>query len=76
VRTSIKELVDTVIELTQFRQVPRYEPAGLTFVKNRIGSPERAIAELGFKAQVPLCEGLQKLISWRSELKRKVAARS
>jgi len=76
VRTSIKELVDTVIELTQFRQVPRYEPAGLTFVKNRIGSPERAIAELGFKAQVPLCEGLQKLISWRSELKQKVAARS
>ena len=76
VRTSIKELVDMVIELTQFRQVPRYEPAGLTFVKNRIGSPERAIAELGFKAQVPLCEGLQKLISWRSELKRKVAARS
>jgi len=76
VRTSIKELVDMVIELTQFRQVPRYEPAGLTFVKNRIGSPERAIAELGFKAQVPLCEGLQKLISWRSELKQKVAARS
>ena len=76
VRTSIKELVYTVIELTQFRQVPRYEPAGLTFVKNRIGSPERAAAELGFKAQVQLREGLQKLISWRSELKRKVAARS
>ena len=76
VRTSIKELVDMVIELTQFRQVPRYEPAGLTFVKNRIGSPERAAAELGFKAQVQLREGLQKLISWRSELKRKVAARS
>ena len=76
VRTSIKELVDMVIELTQFRQAPRYEPAGLTFVKNRIGSPERASAELGFKAQVQLREGLQKLISWRSELKRKVAARS
>lgn len=76
VRTSIKELVYTVIELTQFRQVPRYEPAGLTFVKNRIGSPERAAAELGFKAQVQLREGLQKLISWRSELKQKVAARS
>jgi UDP-glucose 4-epimerase len=76
VRTSIKELVDTVIELTQSRQVPRYEPAGLTFVKNRIGSPERAAAELGFKAQVQLREGLQKLISWRSELNQNVAARS
>jgi len=76
VRTSIKELVDMVIELTQSRKAPRYEPAGLTFVKNRIGSPARATAELGFKAQVQLREGLQKLISWRSELKRNVGARS
>src|SRR5215470_12353138 len=58
VRTSIKELVDMVIELTQSRKAPRYEPAGLTFVKNRIGSPARATAELGFKAQVQLREGL------------------
>ena len=65
-RTSIKELAEMVIELTQFRQAPRYEPAGLTFVKNRIGSPERAAAEIGFKAQVQLREGLQKLIAWRS----------
>jgi UDP-glucose 4-epimerase len=78
VRTSIKELVDIIIELTQFRQAPRYEPAGLTFVKNRIGSPERATADLGFKSQVELREGLQKLITWRAEQKRRVplAARS
>jgi UDP-glucose 4-epimerase len=75
VRTSIKELVEIVLELTQFRQAPRYEPAGLTFVKNRIGSPKRAAEELGFKAHVELREGLQKLIWWRSEQKHQLAAR-
>jgi UDP-glucose 4-epimerase len=78
VRTSIKELVDIIIELTQFRVAPRYEPAGLTFVKNRIGSPKRAEAELGFSSQVALRDGLLKLITWRAEQKRQaaVAARS
>jgi UDP-glucose 4-epimerase len=76
VRTSIKELVDMVIELTQFRLAPRYEPAGLTFVRNRIGSPKRAQAELGFSSQVDLRDGLQKLITWRAERKRQAGARS
>ena len=74
VRTSIKELVDMILTLTQFRQAPRYEPGGLTFVKNRIGSPERAAADLGFKSRVELREGLQKLIAWRSEHKGRLAA--
>src|SRR3984893_18208636 len=71
VRTSIKELVDMITELTQFRQAPRYEPAGLTFVKNRLGSPHRAQAELGFSSQVQLRDGLQKLITWRADQKRR-----
>jgi UDP-glucose 4-epimerase len=76
-RTSIKELVDMIIELTQFRLAPRYEPAGLTFVKNRIGSPKRAEAELGFSSQVDLRDGLLKLMTWRAEHKRiGVAVRS
>jgi len=73
-RTSIKELVDMIIELTQFRLAPRYEPAGLTFVKNRIGSPKRAEAELGFSSQVDLRDGLLKLMTWRAEQKRRVGA--
>jgi len=76
VRTSIKELVDIVVTLTQFRQPARYEPGGLTFVKNRIGSPERAAKDLGFRSQVALRDGLERLISWRSEQKRKTAARA
>jgi UDP-glucose 4-epimerase len=73
-RTSIKELVDMIIELTQFRLAPRYEPAGLTFVKNRIGSPKRAEAELGFSSQVGLRDGLLKLMTWRAEQKRRVGS--
>jgi UDP-glucose 4-epimerase len=74
VRTSIKELVDMILELTQFRHAPRYEPGGLTFVKNRIGSPKRATADLGFTSGVDLREGLQKLITWRAEHKGRLAA--
>src|SRR5262249_2774373 len=74
VRTSIKELVDMILTLTQFRQAPHYEPGGLPFVKNRIGSPERAAADLGFTSRVELREGLQKLITWRSEHKGRLAA--
>ena len=73
-RTSIKELVDMIIELTQFRLAARYEPAGLTFVKNRIGSPKRAEAELGFSSQVNLRDGLLKLMTWRAEQKRRIGA--
>jgi UDP-glucose 4-epimerase len=42
-----------------------YEPAGQTFVTNRIGDPKKAIDELGFKYQVELEEGLKELIAWR-----------
>jgi UDP-glucose 4-epimerase len=73
-RTSIKELVDMIIELTQFRLAPRYEPAGLSFVKNRIGSPKRATAELGFSSQVNLRDGLLKLMAWRAEQKCRAGA--
>lgn len=44
-----------------------YEPQGLSFVKNRVGSPARATAELGFTAEVPLEEGMQRLIAWRRQ---------
>jgi UDP-glucose 4-epimerase len=70
VRTSIKGLVEMLLELKQFRQAPRYEPAGLTFVKNRIGCPNRAAHELGFTSEVDLRKGLLNLIAWRDRHKR------
>jgi UDP-glucose 4-epimerase len=64
-RTSIKELAEMVMRLTGTNRPLQYEPAGLTFVKNRIGSPVRAKREIGFAAGIGLEEGLQALIAWR-----------
>jgi UDP-glucose 4-epimerase len=75
VRTSIKELAELVLEITKSDQKIQYEPAGLTFVKNRIGSPKRAKEEIGFEAKVDLREGLERLIAWRAAHKEEVAVR-
>jgi UDP-glucose 4-epimerase len=75
VRTSLRELADLVLEITGSDVGIRYEPAGLTFVKNRIGSTERASAEIAFTAAVPLEDGLRALVDWRREHKREVDER-
>lgn len=75
VRTSIKEVAERILALTGADVGLRYEPEGVSFVKNRIGSPNRARDEIGFQAKVPLEEGLRKLIEWRSVHKEEVAAR-
>jgi UDP-glucose 4-epimerase len=64
-RTSIKELAEMILRLTGANLPIQYEPAGLTFVKNRIGCPRRAREEIGFEAAVPLDQGLSELIEWR-----------
>ncbi len=74
-RTSIRELADMVLELTDSDVGIRFEASGLTFVKNRIGSTERARDEIGFEARVPLREGLRALIDWRREHREQVAER-
>jgi UDP-glucose 4-epimerase len=75
VRTSVKELAETLLKLTGSDVGLRYEPAGLTFVKNRVGSPVQAQEEIGFTAGVSLEEGLQTLIEWRGEHKAQVDER-
>jgi UDP-glucose 4-epimerase len=74
-RTSIKELAELILKITGSNLDIHYEPAGQTFVKNRIGSPERARREIGFEAKVPLETGLAKLIAWRTGHKDDVARR-
>jgi UDP-glucose 4-epimerase len=64
-RTSIKELAEMILEVTGSNLSVQYEPSGLTFVKNRIGCPKKAIDQIGFKAIVTLEEGLKQLIEWR-----------
>ena len=75
IKTTIKELAELILEITGSDQKIQYEPGGMTFVKNRIGCPKKAEDEIGFKAQVGLQEGLERLIAWRNSHKEDVAER-
>ncbi|MCR4442614.1 MAG: NAD-dependent epimerase/dehydratase family protein [Peptococcaceae bacterium] len=75
IRTSIKELAKMVLAVTGSNLKIQYEPAGLTFVKNRIGCPVKAEKEIGYKAEVDLKEGLKRLIEWRNNHKAEVEQR-
>ena len=72
IRTTIKELAEMLLEVTDSDLKIQYEPGGLTFVKNRIGSPIKAETEIGFQAKVGLHEGLKQLIEWRNNHKAEV----
>ena len=74
-KTTIKELAELLLEITGSDLQIQYEPAGLTFVKNRVGCPKKAEAEIGYKAQMELAEGLARLIEWRNSHKEEVAQR-
>ena len=65
-RTSLKELAEMLLRLTGSNQSIQYAPRSqATLVRNRIGSPKRAAAEIGFTAEMPLEQGLRELIGWR-----------
>jgi len=75
VQTSIKELAQVILDITGSPLQIQYEPAGQTFVTNRIGDPGRAERETGFKYTVEIPEGLENLIQWRDSHKELVAKR-
>jgi UDP-glucose 4-epimerase len=75
-RTSLKELAEMLLELTGCGQPIHYAPRSqATLVRNRIGCPKRASAEIGFTASISLEEGLGRLIDWRNAHRSEVAAR-
>jgi len=65
VQTTIKELCELILQITKTNHQIQYEPAGQTFVTNRIGSIDKAKKDLGFEAKIHLSEGLKRLIEWR-----------
>jgi len=65
VKTSIKELTEMILEITGSKLPIQYEPAGVTFVTNRVGDPTAAERDLGFTWKVDLEEGLRRLVDWR-----------
>jgi len=75
-RTSLKELAEMLITLTDSKQPIKYAPRSqATLVRNRIGSPVKASEEIGFTSTIDLREGLRRLIEWRASHKAEVAAR-
>lgn len=67
IKTSIKELTEIILKITRSDLPINYEPAGQTFVTNRVGDPEAAQKDLGFKWTVDLEDGLRQLIEWRKK---------
>ncbi|HHZ65845.1 MAG TPA: NAD-dependent epimerase/dehydratase family protein [Flavobacteriales bacterium] len=64
--TSILELTELLIKLSGKDSEIQYEPEGLTFVTNRVGSIEKAEKDLGYKWTIDLEDGMQRLIDWRN----------
>ena len=75
IRTSVKELAELILDITGSDLQIQYEPAGQTFVKNRIGCPKKAEQEIDYKYSIELREGLIALIEWRNSHKVEVARR-
>ncbi|MZP29514.1 SDR family NAD(P)-dependent oxidoreductase [Heliobacterium undosum] len=75
VKTSIKELAELLLELSGSDLGIKYEPAGQTFVTNRLGCIKAAERDLGYRWSIDLREGMQSLIDWRNNHKEAVEAR-
>lgn len=73
VQTSIRQVCEMLLEETGSDLPIQFEPAGPTFVTNRVGSTEKAERLLGFRTTVPLREGLRRVIEWRERDKMAVA---
>lgn len=65
--TTIKELGQLLIEITNSDLEIQYEEADREFVTHRIGSTKKAKRDLGFDAQENLREGLEELVRWRNQ---------
>lgn len=76
IRTSLKELAELILDITDCDKPIKYAPRSqATLVRNRVGCPKQASAEIGFNARLDLREGLKQLIEWRANHKAEVASR-
>jgi UDP-glucose 4-epimerase len=73
IQTSIKELCETILKLRssdlQVTYKPYSEDDARRLVQNRIGCPNKAEKDLGFKYHDSLNDGLTALIKWRLDPK-------
>ena len=75
VKTTINELVTLLLQITGSDLKPEYRPQEQMFVTHRVGSTDKAEQQLGFKARVPLEEGLRSVVEWRRGDQQAVEAR-
>jgi UDP-glucose 4-epimerase len=71
IQTTIKELVDVLLEETGAEIEPEYRADEQMFVKNRVGATELAAELIGFRAELPYREGLRSVIEWRRSDQRR-----
>jgi UDP-glucose 4-epimerase len=67
VKTTIRELVDRLLEITGSNLEPEYRPQEQMFVTHRVGSTEKAEDLIGFRAAISLDDGLRSVVAWRRE---------
>jgi len=74
VKTTIRELVELMLDITGSDLEPEYRPQEQMFVTHRVGSTDKAERLLGFRAGISLRDGLQSVIEWRRREKTRVPA--
>jgi UDP-glucose 4-epimerase len=75
-RTSLRELAELILQITGCKKPINFAPRSqATLVRNRVGCPKQASAEIGFTARLNLREGLKQLIEWRASHKAEVEDR-
>lgn len=75
-RTTLRELTELILELRQSTATIQYQPADRVFVTNRVGCPEKAARDFGFRTTVSLRDGLAQLIAWRDAHMTRVQAQA
>ena len=69
IKTSIRELMATMIKVTGTSLVPRFQPYAVgdtrQLVSIRVGSTNAARRDLGFEYATSLADGLRRLVEWR-----------
>jgi UDP-glucose 4-epimerase len=76
VKTTIRELVDRLLGITGSDLEPEYRPQEQMFVTHRVGSTDKAERLLGFRARIPLEDGLRSVVEWRRSDKARPTAAS
>lgn len=75
-KTTINELVQRLLKLTGSTLKPEYHPQEHIFVTHRLGSTDKAEKLLGFRARIPLDEGLRSVVEWRQQDRGRSVRRS